>query len=70
MDDNGPATIPGHRQYSPFLVVVTVALIDVLLEHGEHSHHPDGLLTGAVDTVFVPVQNTKRVIGRFQTVKT
>ena len=47
--------LPGHGQYGPLLVVVAVALVDVLLQHGEHSDHADGLLAGNIDAVLVPV---------------
>ena len=47
--------LPGHGQYGPLLVVVAVTLVDVLLQHGEHSDHADGLLAGYVDAVLVPV---------------
>lgn len=63
-------TVPGHGQYSPLLMVVTVTLIDVFFEYSEDPHHADGLLTRAVDAVFVPIQHTQRVIGCLQTVKT
>lgn len=70
LHNNVAMTVPWHRQYSPLLVVVTVTLIDVLLEHSENSHHADSLLTSAVDAVFVSIQHAQGVIGRLQTVKT
>lgn len=51
-------------------MVVAVALVDVLLEHSEDSHHADGLLTSAVDAVFVAIQHTQGVVGGLQAVKT
>lgn len=48
-------TVPGHRQDSPLLMVVTVTLIDVLFEHSKNSHHADCLLTGTVNAVFVSI---------------
>lgn len=48
-------TVPWHGQYGPLLMVVTVTLVDVLLEHGEDSHHADSLLTGTVNAIFISV---------------
>lgn len=51
-------------------MVVAVALVDVLLEHGEDAHHADGLLPGAVDAVLVSVQHAQGVVGGLETVET
>lgn len=50
-------------------MVVAVALVDVLLEHGEDAHHADGLLPGAVDAVLVAVQHAQGVVGGLEAVE-
>lgn len=54
-EHNLELTVPWHWQYGPLLMVVTVTLIDVLLEHSEDSHHADSLLTGTVNAIFISV---------------
>lgn len=55
-DEHNPVlTVPWHGQYGPLLMVVTVTLVDVLLEHSEDSHHADSLLTGTVNAIFISV---------------
>ena len=62
--------VPGHGQDGAFLVVVAVTLGDVLPQDGQHPHHADSLLSGAVNAVLVPVQHAQGVIRCLQSVKT
>lgn len=62
--------LPRHGQDGPLLMVVTVTFSYILPEHSQYSHHADGLLSGTVNAVFISVQHTQGVIGRFEPVKT